>query len=390
MRVVGMISGTSMDGIDVAAADFSLVGEELHMRPLGTSAVPYPADLRQQLDGALPPAATTAEIICQLDTRIGQVFADAAVAFLAGPGSGAELVVSHGQTIYHWVDDNRAFGSLQIGQPAWIAQAAELPVIADLRAADIAAGGQGAPLASLFDALLLADAGGIRASLNIGGIANVTVVGLGQPFAYDTGPGNALIDAAVRHLTKGEQSYDESGELAARGEIHEPLLELLLQDPYYRLSPPKTTGKELFHLPYLQAALAEVGPARTEDLVATLTALTARTIGDACRSHGVEDVVVAGGGVLNPTLMAMLEEDLAGTTIRTIDDLGVPAGFKEAYFIAMIGFLTANGLPGNLPSATGARRPAVLGALSQGPMPFELPAPARRAPTRLVIDGFKQ
>lgn len=376
-----------MDGIDVAAADFSLVGDELHMRPLGTSAVPYPADLREQLEGALPPAATTAEVICRLDTRIGQVFGDAAASFLEGPGSGAELVASHGQTLFHWVEEDRAFGSLQIGQPAWIAEAAELPVIADLRAADIAAGGQGAPLASLFDALLLADAGGVRASLNIGGIANITVVGRGEPFAYDTGPGNALIDAAVRHLTGGEQSYDESGELAARGEIHAPLLGQLLQDPYYRLSPPKTTGKELFHLSYLQAALGEVGPVRAEDLVATVTAVTARTIGDACRSHGVEDVVVAGGGVLNPTLMTMIEAELAGTTIRTIDELGVPAGFKEAYFIAMIGFLTANGLPGNLPSATGARRPAVLGALSQGPLPFEPPTPARVTPTRLVVDG---
>ena len=388
MRVVGMISGTSMDGIDMAVADFSLVGDELHIRPLGTAAVPYPADLSRQLDGAMPPAATTAEVICQLDTRIGQVFGDAAVSFLEGPGSGAELVASHGQTVFHWVEGDRALGSLQIGQPAWIAEAAGLPVIADLRAADIAAGGQGAPLASLFDALLLADAGGVRASLNIGGIANITVVGRGEPFAYDTGPGNALIDAAVRHLTKGEQSYDESGELAARGATHEPLLERLLQDPYYRLSPPKTTGKELFHLPYLLAALEQVGQVRTEDVVATVTALTARTIGDACRSHGVEDVVVAGGGVLNPTLMSMIDEELAGTTIRTIDELGIPAGFKEAYFIAMIGFLTANSLPGNLPSATGARRPAVLGALSQGPRGFELPSPAEVAPTRLrIIDG---
>ncbi len=388
MRVVGMISGTSMDGIDVAAADLSLIGDELHLRPLGTSSVPYPADLREQLEGAMPPAATTAEVICQLDTRIGQVFGDVAASFLQGPGSGAELVVSHGQTLYHWVDEDRAFGSLQIGQPAWIAAAAGLPVIADLRSADIAAGGQGAPLASLFDALLLADADGVRAALNIGGIANVTVVGRGEPFAYDTGPGNALIDAAVRHLTRGEQSYDESGELAAGGEIHQRLLELLLEDPYYRLSPPKTTGKERFHLPYLQAALVEVGPVRAEDVVATVTALTARTIGDACRAHGVDDVVVAGGGVLNPTLMTMIEEELAATTIRTIDELGIPAGFKEAYFIAMIGFLTANGLPGNLPSATGARRPAVLGSLHQGPRLFEPPPPARIPPTRLrVVDG---
>lgn len=388
MRVIGMISGTSMDGIDMAAADFSLSGDELHLRPLGTAVVPYPADLSRQLDGAMPPAETTAEVICQLDTRIGQVFGNAAVSFLEGPGSGADLVASHGQTVFHWVEGDRAFGSLQIGQPAWIAEAAGLPVIADLRAADIAAGGQGAPLASLFDALLLADAGGVRASLNVGGIANITVVGRGEPFAYDTGPANALIDAAVRHFTKGEQSYDESGAIAARGVIHEPLLELLLQDPYYRLSPPKTTGKELFHLPYLQAALEEVGSLRTEDVVATVTALTARTIGDACRSNGVDDVVVAGGGVLNPTLMTMIEAELAGTTIRTIDELGVPAGFKEAYFIAMIGFLTASGLPGNLPSATGARRPAVLGALTQGSRLFELSAPAKVAPRALrILDG---
>ncbi|HEY3428934.1 MAG TPA: anhydro-N-acetylmuramic acid kinase, partial [Acidimicrobiia bacterium] len=191
--------------------------------------------------------------------------------------------------------------------------------------------------------------------------------------------------AAVRHITDGMQSYDRGGEIAREGEIHRPLLDRLLSDPYYRLPPPKTTGRELFHLPYLLEAVDAVGPVGPEDLVATVTYLTARTVGDACRERGVEEIVVSGGGAGNPFLLELLARELADVTVQPIDDLGIPAGFKEAYFIAMIGFLTMNGLAGNVPSATGASRPVILGALWPGASGLLLPLTAKVKPATLRI-----
>lgn len=384
MTVIGLISGTSMDGIDVAAARFRLRDEIVELHPIGFISVPYDDSLRKALESLLPPAMTTAEAVCRVDTLVGQAFAAASQAMIERV-SGADLISSHGQTIFHWVEDGTVLGSLQIGQPAWIAAATGLPVVADLRVADIAAGGQGAPLAALFDALLLGGDDVVRASLNLGGIANITVVGAGEPIAYDVGPANALIDAAVGHVTRGRLLYDEGGAIAARGRVRSDLLEVLLADPYYSQPPPKTTGKELFHLPYLLDAASRVGDVADDDLVATATALTAVTVANACRSHGVEEVLAAGGGVQNPTLMAMLASELGDVRLRTIDEWGISADSKEAYFIALIGFLTVHGVAGNLPSATGAGRPVVLGALSPGHDGFRLPEPAARPPVRLEI-----
>jgi anhydro-N-acetylmuramic acid kinase len=386
VKVVGLISGTSMDGIDVAAAELQLLDGQIELTPLGEIGVPYEPALRADLEAALPPAPTSAEAICRLDNEVGLAFANAARRALDGFASQADLIVSHGQTLYHWVEEGEARGTLQIGQPAWIAEETGLPVVADLRTADIASGGQGAPLAAIFDVLLLQSRARTCAALNLGGIANVTVVGPGlEPMAFDTGPANTLIDAAVRHITDGMQSYDRGGEIAREGEIHRPLLDRLLSDPYYRLPPPKTTGRELFHLPYLLEAVGDVGPVGPEDLVATVTHLTARTVGDACRERGVEEIVVSGGGAGNPFLLELLARELADVAVHPIDDLGIPAGFKEAYFIAMIGFLTMNGLAGNVPSATGARRPAILGALLPGASGLRLPLPAKVNPRELRI-----
>lgn len=386
MTVIGLISGTSMDGIDVAAARFLLHDDVVEMQPLGADSIPYADGLAHDLAKALPPAETTAESVCRLDNEVGQAFAAAAKQAITELAPDADLVVSHGQTLYHWVEDARVLGTYQIGQPAWITEATGLPVVADLRVADVAAGGQGAPLASTFDALLLADGDRPRASLNIGGIANITVVSPdADPVAYDTGPGNALIDAAITHVTNSAERFDRDGAMGRVGDIQQRLLDRLLADPYYTKPPPKTTGKELFHLGYLLEAMTEVGDITSEDLVATVTALTARTIADACRAHSVEEVVAAGGGVRNPTLMGMLAEELPGVDIRSIDDFGVSADAKESYFMALIGFLTVHGLPGNLPTATGAARPVVLGCLLPGRGGFDLPPPATTTPWKLRI-----
>ena len=388
MRVVGMISGTSMDGIDVAVADLELVDDIIHLRPLGATSREYPAELRAALGAVLPPASTTAEELCRLDTLVGQAFAATAVAAVHEFGAGAvDLVVSHGQTIFHWVDaEGRARGGVQLGQPAWIAEATGAAVVADLRARDIAAGGHGAPLASTLDELLLAGSDETVAALNLGGIANVTIIAAGKPtVAFDTGPANALIDAAVAEATAGAEAFDRDGARGRRGQIHGALLERLLADSYYRRPPPKSTGKELFHAAYLSAHVAAVGSIGPDDVVATVTALTAITVADACREFGVRRLVVSGGGVENPTLMERLVGELAGVPVARIDEYGIPSSAKEAYLFALLGFLTLHQLPGTVASATGAARPVLLGCLLPGRDGFPPINPPPSPPSRLVV-----
>ena len=373
MKVIGVISGTSMDAVDVALADLRLDGATVVLTPLGHAEHPLPQDLR---------TGSAAEL-CQADTRLGQAFAAAAVAM-----GDADLVASLGQTVHHWVEDGRCLGTLQLGQPAWIAEATGLPVVADLRVRDVAAGGHGAPLASTLDALWLADLAasteGPAVALNIGGIANVTVVAPGaDPVAYDTGPGNALLDAAVLELSHGLRTHDVDGELALRGEVLPDLLAALLADPYYARPAPKSTGKEHFDLAYLHRATART--VKGEDLMATLVELTARTIADACRGASV--VVASGGGMRNPALVAALTRALDGVDLVTSDALGLPSDAKEAYLTALLGFLTWSGVPANAPSATGASGPRLLGSITPGRDPLRLPEPAGTPVTRLRISS---
>ncbi|GAA0657836.1 anhydro-N-acetylmuramic acid kinase [Streptomyces malaysiensis subsp. malaysiensis] len=373
--------------MDAAAADLVLDGDTVVLAPLGLVSEAYPEALRSALSAALPPAATTMKEVCALDTRIGQAFASLAARADRELCEGrADLIGSHGQTVYHWAEGGKVHGTLQLGQPAWIAEATGCPVVSDLRTRDVAAGGQGAPLVSLVDALWLGGRPGVCAALNLGGIANITVVSsAGDPLAFDTGPANALIDAAVGALTGGRLDHDADGAMAARGTVHEPLLERLLAEPYYALPTPKTTGKELFHGSYLRAALAVVGPVRDDDVVATVTELTARTVADAVRSVHATEVLASGGGIRNPTLMGALRRALGGVALRTSDELGLPAAAKEAYAFAVLAFLTAHGLAGTAPSCTGARHASVLGSITPGLRGLRLPAPGRAAPTRLEI-----
>jgi anhydro-N-acetylmuramic acid kinase len=385
-RVIGLISGTSMDGIDVAAADLRLNHDTLEVRPLGHSAIDYPQGLGSRLVAALPSANCTARELCMLDTEVGRSFATAARHGMDELAGGrADLVASLGQTLYHWVQDGRAHGTLQLGQPAWIAEATGLPVVADLRARDVAAGGHGAPLAGVLDALWLADEPGTNVALNIGGIANVTVVGGPEPLAYDTGPGNALIDAAANMVTQGRSTQDTNGEIAARGAVHPGLLKTLLSDPYFREPPPKSTGKEHFNADYVRRAVSEFGEIDDADLLATLTELTAVTVANACGTHEAVKVVASGGGVDNPTLVDALRKQLDPIDLIVSDDLGLPSGGKEAYLTAVLGFLTWNGLPGNVPGTTGARGPRLLGSITPGEHPLELPEPAKQPARRLRI-----
>ena len=397
--VLGLISGTSVDAIDVAAAELTWEGRTIALRPLGHAERPWPEAVRARLIAALPPAPCSAGELCQLDALAGEAFADAAAwgdAHLAG--GRAALVASHGQTVFHWVEGGRARGTLQIGQPAVIAERTGLPVVSDFRARDVAAGGHGAPLASTLDALWLAGGapcppeghaggGGPRAALNLGGIANLTLVrGAGEPvLAFDTGPANCLMDAEV--LASTGRPRDEGGALARAGQVRGDLLARLLAEPYYALPPPKSTGRELFRTGYVARHLAGLSPVPLPDLVATLAELTAATVADACRAHGVAEVVASGGGTRNPALMARLAARLHPVPLAASEARGLPADGKEAYLFALLGFLTWYGVPGTVPGATGARAPRVLGRISPGDGPLVLPPPARAPGGLRVVRG---
>ncbi|HEY5845753.1 MAG TPA: anhydro-N-acetylmuramic acid kinase [Microlunatus sp.] len=387
MRVIGMMSGTSFDAVDAAAADLEVVGDTVVLRPLGLVSQEYPKPVRAALVAALPPAATTMEQVCRLDTGIGQAFA--ALAERANRelcDGAADLVVSHGQTVYHWVDGSQVRGTLQIGQPAWIAERTGLPVVSDLRARDVAAGGQGAPLVSALDVLWLHGRGRTTAALNLGGIANVTVVDPDRdPVAFDTGPANALIDAAVHHASQGRSSYDVDGRLAAAGRVDAGLLQTLLAEPYYRRRPPKSTGKELFNHRYVESIAARLPSLDTADLLATLTALTAETVADSLRELGVAEVVASGGGTLNPVLMTALRDRLPGVSMVTTDVLGIPSAAKEAYAFAFLGFMTVSGLASTVPHCTGARHASLLGSLTPGRVGFPVADQLSQQPTTLQV-----
>ncbi len=387
MKVLGMISGTSHDGIDVAIVDLSLEGDVLHGRLLHSDSVPYAPELRAHLVRTLPPAELRYADVCELDTHIGQAFAEVAANAIATSGP-VDLICSHGQTVFHWVEGAHALGTLQLGEPAWIAERTGTPVVSDVRARDITVGGHGAPLASLMDVLLLGALTGNPAALNLGGISNMTVLrgDGGGPVAFDIGPSNALIDSVVRQMTGGAAGYDADGRLGATGRVDEAALADLLTEPYYSLPVPRSTGKELFNDAYVAGLQARHPGLAGADLVATLTALTARTVADAAHSAGVDTLVCSGGGCDNPTLMGMLRDAADGISVRLISDFGSPTDTKEAICFALVGWHTAHGLAGAIPGCTGAREGRVLGAITPGASQLRLPEPLASAPRSLRME----
>lgn len=387
MHVIGLVSGTSCDAIEGLLCELTLDGPQLTARLLAHLSRPYPADLAGALAGMLPPAPTTLEAVCRLDAAVGHCFASLAVELArCAPSGRVELVASHGQTVFHGVDDGgRAFGTLQLGQAAVIAEATGATVVSDLRNRDVAAGGQGAPLTSMVDWLLVG--AGCReptALVNIGGIANVTLLAPGRaPMAYDIGPGNALLDAVARWASAGRASCDHDGALAGAGRFDPGALAALGEDPYFSLPAPKSTGRERFHLGYVLDRLAH-RPLSVPDLLRTCTVFTAELVATELRAHAVSRVLVSGGGTRNPVLMAELRARCAPAVIESIDVLGVPEGAKEALVFAVLGFLSAHGLAGNLPSCTGAHHAVVLGTLTPG-RHWPVPLAASAAPERLVV-----
>jgi anhydro-N-acetylmuramic acid kinase len=383
------MSGTSVDGIDVACADLALARDDLDCDYLGVLSVPFEPHLRERIIAALPPGQPGAGELCQLHAELGRVyaavFAEAAATLAGGQ---ADLAVLHGQTFFHWVDESgRALGTLQLGNAAEVAEQTGLPVVSDLRSRDLVAGGQGAPLVSMFDRLLLAGRPGRAAAVNLGGIANLTVVQDGEVvIAYDIGPAGALMDPAAALATNGARQFDSGGALAARGQVSAPLLARLKADPYYQLPPPRSTGRELFNAAYLRDALAAVPtPANPADAPATVTRLLVDLLAGAARQHDLRELILSGGGSANATTVAWLRAAVPDVSVCTTSDLGIPAQAKEAVAFAVLGFLTWHGLPGSVTAATGARHPAILGSIQPGAGPLVLPEPAGRAPRRLRL-----
>ena len=373
-RVVGLMSGTSVDGIDAALVEIEGAGMGSGVQLLAFRTYPFPADMRDRIHAAFGPGGT--KEICELNFLLGEAFAQAVLRIIAEAGlkpKDVDLVGSPGQTIYHIPRSAQGVNStLQIGEAAVIAERTGIPVVCDFRTRDIAAGGDGAPLVPYADYVLFNEVGRCRALQNIGGIANVTVLPgtLDEVFAFDTGPGNMVIDHVARAVAADERAFDEDGKLSALGRVDGRLLEKLLGHPYLTLPPPKSTGRELFGRAYGEELVKAHDPLGMLDLLATVVALTADSIWHAYRDfilprYKVDELIVSGGGVHNATLMARLRDVFAPARIpvRALEDLGLNSDAKEAIAFAILANETIAGNPGNVPSATGALRPAVLGKI---------------------------
>ncbi len=368
--VAGLMTGTSMDGLDVALCRVTS-SPELGFELLGFETVPLPGDLRAAL---APERLADLASLARAGAALGRFFTDALAGVLERHPVELELIGSHGQTVYH----EHRVTSLQLGEPAPLAWRFQCPVVHDFRANDIAAGGSGAPLVPYVDYRLLGGRGEALLAVNIGGIANFTALPAagGDPDAVlgmDCGPGNMVLDQLARRFSDGTMSADLDGRLAARGEVRTELLARLCGHPFFAEAPPKSTGREQFGRPFVDALLAEAKPGGEQDwcdLLATVTELTAFGIHDAYRRHvaarlPVDAVVVSGGGARNPALMARLAARFVPVPVRTGDAYGLPVDAKEAIAFAILASERIDGRPGNLPSVTGARRQVLLGKVTE-------------------------
>ena len=369
-----------MDGIDAALVRLSGPSDEPRLRLLAFDTLPYPGAVRDRLLRLAAGEATTAGEVSQLNFLLGELFAEAALRVCRRAKiSAARLTVigSHGQTIYHQGTPTRESGrqvssTLQIAEPAIIAARTGAPVVADFRVPDIAAGGQGAPLVPMVDYLLLRDKAKGTVALNIGGIANVTIIPANaQPedvFGFDTGPGNMVIDALVRHFTRGRKTFDAEGQIAARGRVMDSLLRQLLRLPFLSRKPPKSAGREQFGQDFVADYFLAKRQQRTVDLLRTATELTVAAVAQALEQFvfpraRINRLIVSGGGAHNRLFLAGLQAFLPGLSIELSDHYGLPADAKEAIAFALLADRTLHGLPGNLPRVTGARRAVVLGKI---------------------------
>ena len=378
MRVLGLMSGTSADGVDAVLLELSGSAEHPHWTLLRSASLDYPASTRQMILAVGQGEAKTASSLLNLSETITQI--QAAAARQCDPEGQAQLVGCHGQTLWHRPPKNAETGELQHGsswqmlQAPLLAQLLKCPVIFDFRAADLALGGQGAPLVPKADAALLGRTKGWRALLNLGGIANLTLIPPDagpdrlQPVrGWDCGPANSLIDLAIEQFSEGKESCDVDGRLAAAGQCDEALILRWLAEPYFQLSPPKSTGRELFGRADLIRRLKEMQGQAIADQLATLTAFSAAVVAQdlqqlSNQNHPLPiEILVAGGGSQNLTLMRELTRRCRGLRLRRSDELQLPSQSREAMVFALLAWWHHLGYPGNAPAITGAQHEAVLG-----------------------------
>lgn len=373
-HVIGLMSGTSVDGIDAAVVEITGHHLETEVTLIAFETFPFPPGVAQRILDLCQPDTGRVDAICEMNFYIGHLFAEAAKRLIEKSGMAAgdiDLIGSHGQTIHHLPRDPDAAhypSTLQIGEPAVIAHETGIPTIADFRVADMAAGGQGAPLVSYPDYLLFHNTAKTIGLLNIGGIANLTVIPAGGGFesvsAADTGPGNMCVDAVINEITDGTETYDTDGDRAAQGTFYQPLIDDWLRHPFFHLAPPKTTGREMFGHAFATERLSDCRRhgLTDNDAIATLTELTVQTVAHYI-SHQppIDRLYVSGGGVHNQTLMRRLRETLVDISVEPVDTSGISADAKEAIAFAILANESLHGHPGNLPAATGAASRKVLG-----------------------------
>ena len=387
MVVAGVMSGTSADGVDVAICRV-LPGDSPRVKVVGHRAFAYDAKLRAAVLGAMDAKAISAAELARLSWRLGAVYAECVETTARELKVAPQLVACHGQTIYHQAAAEKFLGqpvrcTWQIGEASLIAERLRVPVVSDFRPADMAAGGQGAPLVSMLDTCLFRHAAKNRLLLNLGGIANVTALpagcGVKDVMAFDTGPANMIVDACMQRLYS--RRFDKDGAVAARGRVLPDVVAKLMLAGYFSAPPPKSCGREEFGAAFVArfVAMCERAGARKQDVIATATAFTAETVLDAyrrfCWPHlgrhaplaRATEMFVAGGGARNATLMCLLEQGFGalGVKVATTEAAGLAVEAKEAAAFALLGWLTWHGLPGNVPAATGAARPVVLGKVTR-------------------------
>ena len=385
-HVVGMMSGTSVDGVDAALVEISGTDSEPKVKLLAFENKPYPPQVREKIFSLFTPANATVDKVGYMNFLLGEIYAKSALSVIEKAGMKPEeidVIGSHGQTMWHAPIPESPDGipvayTVQIGEGSVIAERTGILTVSDFRVADMAAGGQGAPLVPFSEYLLYRREKETILLQNIGGIGNMTVMPAGAKprdvFAFDTGPGNMIIDAVISAVTGGEKTYDAGGETAAKGRVCNALLDILKEEPYYRQPLPKTTGREHFGVQYTEKILSwwKENPIPVEDLLATVTDLTAYSIADAYEryvlpKYRASEIIVGGGGSYNATLLRFMKERFAshGVAVRTQEDLGLSSDAKEAVAFALMADCCMRGKANTLPSVTGAEHPAVMGKISQ-------------------------
>ena len=390
-NIIGLMSGTSVDGVDAAIARMTGSGPGLKVHLIDFKTYPYPEQIKKEILLASSPETSGIDRICSLNFSLGGIFAEAALKIMKKnrfKKKDIACIGSHGQTIYHIPPlsaKKRGFwpSTLQIGEPSLIAEKTGITTVSDFRPRDIAAGGMGAPLTPYVHYLLFRDKKENRAVLNIGGISNITVIpsenDIDKVIAFDTGPGNMIIDGVVSALTRGRKKYDRGGKTASRGIVDEELLRFLMNHPYIQKSPPKSTGREEFGKGLIDNILKRAHKKKLppENLTRTVTAYTATSVifslkRFVLKKYPLSRVIVGGGGAKNRTLLSFLREGLGGISIQTMDDFGYSSDGFEAMAFAVLAQETLSGVAGNLPQVTGAKKKVILGKIIPGTTGFSV------------------